>query len=203
MAAMGGALTLPLIRSVIAAKVASPVPLRNQISAFVSVISGVPALLSVEAEDTASHVVLVPVAYCAVTDRLVQVESRLTDTQAVLWRRKLTRFHEFSFTILVVSLADDTPTYETQDRTYARPYLPDACRPFVMPIVAASLRALVAHVRPWLIYRVTKSRNPPEKALRKDLFLTRTLEDEGYAVVETGSDPWDRRFWILSRALTG
>ncbi|SFL30798.1 hypothetical protein [Methylobacterium pseudosasicola] len=170
--------------------------------AFVSLISEMPDSFSIEADGDGAHVVLVPVAYCDVTDRLVQVESRLTYTQATLPRLNIASFHEFSFTILVVSLSDDAPTYETQDRTYARLYLPDGCRPLIMPIVSACLKALVAHVRPTVIYRVTKSRNPPEKALRKDVLLTRTLEDEGYAVIETGTDLWGRRFWVLSRALT-
>jgi hypothetical protein len=68
-----------------------------------------------------------------------------------------------------------------------------------MPIVCAGLRALVGRVRPPVIYRVTKSRNPPEKALRKHILLTRVLEDEGYAVIESGTDPWGRRFWVLKR----
>jgi len=169
---------------------------------FVSLILGVPTSFSVEGDGDAAHMVLVPVAYCEVTDRLDQVESRLSDMQATLPRLDITSFHEFSFTILIVSLSDDAPTFETQDRTYARPYLPDACRPLIMPIVAACLRVLVAHVRPRVIYRVTKSRNPPEKALRKDVLLTQTLEQEGYVVIETGTDLWGRRFWVLRRELT-
>jgi hypothetical protein len=90
-------------------------------------------------------------------------------------------------------------SFETQDRAYAQPYRPDPSRSLIMPIVCAGLRALVGRVRPPVIYRVTKSRNPPEKALRKHILLTRVLEDEGYAVIESGTDPWGRRFWVLKR----
>jgi hypothetical protein len=167
--------------------------------AFVSLVSEIPIDLCVEVDDDTSHVVIVPIAHCSDTDRLVQVECRLTYTQNPAAHPTLVRFHEFSFTILVVSLSGDTPTYETQDRAYAQPYLPASCRPLVMPIVCAGLRALVDRVRPPVIYRVTKSRNPPEKALRKHILVTHVLEDEGYTEIESGTDPWGRRFWVLGR----
>lgn len=138
-------------------------------------------------------------AYCADTDRLVSVESRLTYTQNTHKIPDALWFHEFSFSVIVVSLGGDSPTFETQDRTSARAYIPEGCRHLVMPIVSASLRALVNRVRPSVIYRVTKSRNPTSKALQKHVLLTDSLNDEGYRIIESGTDGWGRSFWLLKR----
>lgn len=167
--------------------------------AFAPLLTSVPQTVCIDVEGDNAHVVLVPVSMCHATERVAHVECRLTYTPNALSHPGALWFHEFSFSILIVDLSDSSPSYETQDRNQAKSYLPDVCRPLIMPIVVASLRALVGRVRPSVIYRVTKSRNPPERALRKHALLTHALQAEGYAVIQSGTDLLGRRFWLLKR----
>ncbi len=107
--------------------------------------------------------------------------------------------YEFSFSILVTTVDGTELPFETQDYRMTRPFIPDEARPYIIPSVINAAKALVEEVKPDLIYRVTKSRGQPVKALRKHELITSALEDMNYEIDEVETDPSGRRFWSMKR----
>lgn len=106
---------------------------------------------------------------------------------------------EFSFAFTVCDLDGGTLPYMTQDRYDVVRYFGELSREFVLPTVSAALVHLVDHVQPAYIFRVTKGKNLPQKAMVKHFLVTETLLGLGYHVVDTGTDPMGRLFWMLGR----
>lgn len=107
---------------------------------------------------------------------------------------------EFSFTVDVVWLDGGGDDFRTQNRQMAAPYIPDDLRPKVMDVVCEALKCLVSHANCGMVYRVTKDVAPGEKALKKHDLLTEVLENTGYSVVDEGTDPLNRRFWLMKKS---
>ena len=109
--------------------------------------------------------------------------------------------YEFSYEIVVASYDRSEETFATQDRNMARGYIPDEIRHFIVPCVQSALVELVESVAPEFIYRVTKGRQLPDKALYKHHLITDTLQQLlGYVVVDEGTDSLGRTFWLFSHA---
>lgn len=106
---------------------------------------------------------------------------------------------EFSFGFTIADLDDCDVSYFTQDRYQIEAYFEGHSREFVMPTVCACAVALVKAVGPNYIYRVTKGRELPHKALVKHFVVTDTLAELGYDIAQTGTDGMNRTFWLLSR----
>ena len=157
----------------------------------------VPEVVDVDEDDPGTYSTIVPVAVCRETDRALAVACELAFTSnhgtipASAW------FHEFSFAIAVIDRTGIELPYLVQDRTIARRYLPELVVPLVMPIVLRSLDALVARVRPIVLYRVTKARNPSGNALRKHNLVTDRLQELGYEMLQKGVDSAGRNFWAM------
>lgn len=130
------------------------------------IIFAVPEAVEVEQDDDATYSTQVTVALNHRLDRAVAVRCELVYTTnhgsipASSW------FHEFKFAIAVIDRTGIEMPFLTQDRDIARNYLPQSCVALIMPVVLRSLEALIDRVRPKILYRVTKSRNSSEKALK-------------------------------------
>lgn len=162
---------------------------------FKPIIDCVPDELEVEVEGASAYLLTIPFALCATTERVVSVDCHLDYTQnGTAW------FHEFSFEITVTDLLEPAKTFSTQDREIARAYIPEECRQLVLELVVAGLDALLRRVKPFVIYRVTKTRSPNQKSLRKHEIMTSFLESKGYWMADQGTDPWGRRFWFMRRS---
>ena len=142
---------------------------------------------------------IVAVARCDASSRVIFVECALSytahhhDDPASSW------FHEFSFSITVVSNDGSAPAFTTQDRRIAREYLPDECIPLIMPIVISSLNSLVRRVRPKALYRVAKNSYLITKSMPKHNLITNALYNLGYSMIQSGTDPMSRPFWVMKR----
>jgi hypothetical protein len=152
--------------------------------------SSVPPL-EIEDDPGGSKTIVTPIANCTQTDRITSVDCRLSPTSF-----EGVSYWEFSFEITVASLDGSEAPFSTQDRNIAYGYIPRGIRHRVMEIVCGALEALIRHVRPVRIYRVTKTINPPEKALRKHNLLTDVLQALGYRVTRCDKDRWGRIFWV-------
>ncbi len=108
-------------------------------------------------------------------------------------------FHEFVFSVLIDWPDGDHLPMETQDRSIVTHYLPAGLRAPMLDAVLQSCAVLLADVEPRWIYRVTKHRNMPAKAMRKHDRITETMLSCGYGLLNEGLDPFARRFWILER----
>jgi hypothetical protein len=165
---------------------------------FTSFLSAVPDRMPVEKDDDGDCIIVVPIASCALTDRIVSVDCRLAagcgDDPGM---------HEFSFEISVATLDSSGEAFSTQDRDIAKPYIPPDSRALVLQIVCEACRTLLAEVRPLRVYRVTKGRNPPPPALRKHHLITQTMESCGYSVTDHGTEPFGRVFWVLDLIAVG
>lgn len=161
------------------------------------IIDAVPDAVDVEGEDPGTYSTLVTVAYCPIQCRSVAVICELAYTSTDGTIPASNWFHEFSFSIAVVDRYGEEEPFYTQDRFIARPYLPEAVVPMVMPIVLRSLDALIVRVKPKILYRVTKMRNPSPKALVKHELVTNHLHELGYEMLQQGVDSFQRRFWAL------
>lgn len=73
----------------------------------------------------------------------------------------------------------------------------DPVRQLIMLCVCEAAKRLVDSGQPEVIHIVTFSPQPPKNALPKYEMITDMLESSGYEIVQTGSDPHDRRFWLL------
>ena len=162
---------------------------------YEAVLDCVPDVIEVVEETGELHSTLVPIAVCPERDRALVVQCRLAGTS-----NATARFHEFSFSILVVDRSGIEEPFETQDRDIARRYLPAGVIPLVMPIVLRSLEVLIDRVRPEILYRVTKLRDPTPAALKKHDLVTRSLMDSGYEVRREGRDRFGRGFWEMTRS---
>jgi hypothetical protein len=164
------------------------------VATFKALITEPPATLTIR-QDGADSIIVVPLARCDDTQRLVTVQTKL------LWAENGGAvFFECVFEIVVISLDDTRETFATQEREAAKPFIPDEIRPLVMDIVLRCYQRLLTHVKPGLIYRVTKESRPSEKALAKHVRLTNWLEYLGYRVLETGTDALGRTFWWMEKA---
>lgn len=153
----------------------------------------VPDDLEVE-PDNGGYVCTTPVMECCRRGTLVTLDVRLDhmpdqgeDT------------YEFSFGFTVSDIEGAGLAFYTQDRDTVRRYLDGLPHALVMPCVAAALAALIDTVQPAYIFRVTKARYLPQKALRKHTLVTDALHDLGYHEVETGTDALGRTFWLMGR----
>lgn len=149
--------------------------------------------------ECAEYFTSVAVATCDVTEKVLSIDCKLTYVFGPETPPNCPFFHEFSFAVTVGDLNEIEVAFSTQDREIARRYLPEIIVPMVMPIVLNSCSNLIERVRPPTIYRVTKTRNPPPKALQKHDLITKLIEDKGYDVQENGTDPHDRAFWLHVR----
>ena len=108
----------------------------------------------------------VPIARFGDTGRYVAIDCRLeaVDNQANIPAER--RFHDFSF-----SISSNDPGanefWETQERAIAARLIPDKTRPLIIPIVIASLKALLDETGPVPVYRVAKENGANAKMLRK------------------------------------
>jgi hypothetical protein len=138
---------------------------------------------------------IVAIAACQDRNRIVSVVCELIETDICedpCW--------EFSFSVEVFALDGCIEPFRTQDRQIAAGYIPEEIRARIMDIVCHGLMALVERANCDLVYRVTKDREPTENSLKKHHLLTETLVNAGYSVLEEGTDPFNRRFWIMRRA---
>jgi hypothetical protein len=161
---------------------------------FRSILDEVDCAIDIAEEPDGSKSATIPIACCAETGRITTIDCKLSPTFD-----NIGHFWEFSFAISVTRLDDSDPPFSTQDRNMALPYIPYDARPRIMEVVCAALRAFVGQIKPDRIYRVTKARNPPPKALRKHHLLTDVLIGCGYYVTQTGTDPWGRTFWLCEK----
>lgn len=107
--------------------------------------------------------------------------------------------YEFSFSFVIADIEGFADPFITQNRVMVREYLNDMSVDAVMPTVCAAIRLLVNEVHPSQIYRVTKSLNMPAKAMAKHDLITFALNDLGYYEAGSGTDPFGRTFWLMSR----
>lgn len=107
--------------------------------------------------------------------------------------------HEFAFSVLIDWPDGEYLPMETQDRTIVAHYLPAGLREPLLGAVLQSCAVLLADVKPRWVYRVTKHRNMPAKALRKHDRITEIMRSCGYGLLDEGLDAFSRRFWMLER----
>lgn len=106
---------------------------------------------------------------------------------------------EFAFAISESFNDDGELGFSTQDREIAKALIPGESKPYVMETVQNALRFLVMEVQPDAIYRVTKAGRLPVKAMAKHELLTETLQSMGYGIVDSGTDGFERRWWMMHR----
>jgi hypothetical protein len=143
-------------------------------------------------DEQEGHMVSVLVAENVATTQQAFVESMLVYVYDA-------EFWEFSFTITVIALDEGSEDFTTQDRTIARGFIPSSIRKSIIGIVCTSLRLLLEIEKPARVYRVTKGRNLPKKAMRKHHLITAVLVQSGYHIEEAGTDEFRRTFWLLAR----
>ncbi|MDF1721945.1 MAG: hypothetical protein P1U65_14835 [Minwuia sp.] len=107
--------------------------------------------------------------------------------------------HEFAFSIIVDQSDAELPSFETQDRKSLLRFLPPEFRQPLLDTVLVCVRHLIADVAPIRIFRVTKTRNMPSKAMRKHDLITSVMQSNGYTVIDDGLDRAGRRYWMLQR----
>lgn len=147
--------------------------------------------------DECNYSSTVPFAFCEETDRLISIDCSLSYTTNAYGKPLTPWFHEFEFKITISDLNDLT-SHSTQDRNVVRRYLPPDSIPFVMPVVLESCRTLIQRVRPRVLFRVTKMRGPNAGAMAKHNLITELLREMGYSIFETGTDPFQRPFWVMA-----
>ncbi|MEH2547124.1 hypothetical protein V1283_003769 [Bradyrhizobium sp. AZCC 2262] len=160
---------------------------------FASILKVAPYDIEVDIID-GCPAVTVNIAECPDRNKIVSVVCELAQTNICAepcW--------EFSFSIDVFALDGCIEPFRTHDRQMAAPYIPAEIRGKIMDVVCHGLLALIEHANCGLIYRVTKDRDPTENSLKKHHLLTETLENAGYSVLDEGTDPFDRRFWLMQR----
>jgi hypothetical protein len=145
-------------------------------------------------DDAEGHWVETLLAYDSGDARAVYLRSALAPMPEAAMR-----CFEFTFDIYVVSGSADREPFGVQDGRQSRPFLPAAIRPLVLEYVLDGLEMLIDDVGPKAIYRVTKSSELPEKAMKKHDLITERLARLGYAVTETGADPAYRTYWLMGR----
>jgi hypothetical protein len=162
---------------------------------FTSILRGPPYVDSVEdSADGNGFRVTIPISHCNDSNRRTYILCDLieiTISGEIYW--------EFSFAVFVASLDESYETFQTQDREIARPFIPREARRFAMDAVCEALSALTAHVNPRKLYWVTKDRDPDQWALARHFRMRKTLKNQGYAVIEDGTDSFNRRFLTMAR----
>lgn len=106
---------------------------------------------------------------------------------------------EFSFGFTIDDWDGGELTHSTQDRFEVERYFNGHSTEFVLHTVCAALALLVESVQPDYIFRVTKGVKLPQKALTKHLLVTDVLLGLGFRVIDTGTDDFDRLFWLMGR----
>ena len=167
---------------------------------FLSILDKVPGEIEIEDDGQGKEYrTSVAIATCDDTERVVSVDCYLSYVFGHEPPPTCPYFHEFSFTITVADLNEIELPHIMQDRNMAREYLPQNLIPLVMPIVLNSCERLIERVRPLIIYRVTKMRNPTTEALQKHNLITNLIDAKGYDVQESGTDSHSRAFWLHVR----
>jgi len=165
---------------------------------FKPLIDSCPSVIPVDYDEgSAAYRTLVAVAECDVTQRGLFVGCELALATNNRARPTSEWFHEFSFSIIIQSHDGADLPFVTQDRERARPYILRDQLDLIMPIVLGSLAALLRRVKPMMIFRVTKKPIPVRKAMIKHDLVTDFLFENGYSVLESGSDAFWRPFWLM------
>src|SRR5437763_1464014 len=129
---------------------------------FCSILKPAPYDLEIQVGENDGLMIAVPIARDRFGTRIVSVVSELAEAEI-----DGTAHWEFSFSIDVYSMDDSFEPFRTQDRQIAATFVPNSIRSEVVDVVCQSLKLLTSHIKPALIYWVTKDRDPPEKALKK------------------------------------
>ena len=170
------------------------------VAMFKPLIDSCPSSIPVDYdENAAAYRTLVAVAECDVTQRSLFVGCELALATNNRARPSSEWFHEFSFSIIIQSHDGADLPFVTQDRERARPYIPTEQLDLIMPIVLGSLAALLRRVQPMMIFRVTKKPVIVRKAMIKHDLVTGFLFENGYSVLESGSDAFGRPFWLMAK----
>ena len=153
----------------------------------------VPEAFDIE-RDGDGFVCSIPVCECTGGDQIVSLDCRLdrmpeADPETF----------EFSFSFVVASIETAELPCSTQDRYDVRRYFDGQSIELMLPTVCAALTALVDEVQPAYIYRVTKGRNLPQKALVKHKAITDVLYSAGYGELDSGTDSYGRMFLLMAR----
>lgn len=146
-----------------------------------------------EALEENANYVQYRIAYCPESDRdlllnCVMIAYRDGDGVPI---------HEFKFEFAVVSNDGAYESFRTMERDRAARFIPASIRSQIMDSVETGLAMLVEAIRPKRLFRVTKSRNTPEKALAKHHRLTRLLHRCGYRIYDAGIDVFGRNYWDM------
>ena len=104
--------------------------------------------------------------------------------------------YDLQFLIVVEQPGQETA--QIYCRFEAEQYV-DPVRSLIMLCVCEASEQLVRAVQPDVIHIVTFAQRPPPISLPKYGLITDMLENLGFEIVQTGSDPHDRRFWLLVR----
>lgn len=106
-------------------------------------------------------------------------------------------YFEFSYEIAIVDQIDPNRSFATQDRFEVRRLISDQLAQSLRASVIDACRVLFEEVRPTLVYRVTKARKPPARALEKHHEITDLLSTMGYTVILQGYDVFGRYHWLM------
>lgn len=105
---------------------------------------------------------------------------------------------EFTFPIVVSPIdSSGEPPFEMYDPREARPYIPDECRPLVIPTVCQALQTLVHSEKPQMVYFSTFAPDLKGRVLRKYCELIVALNAMDYDLEDHGTDSLGREFWLL------
>jgi hypothetical protein len=144
--------------------------------------------------DGSGFVCTVPALQCDIDSRYVTLDVRLDSMPD----HDQDTF-ELSFGFTVADLEEGFGPYVTQDRHEVRRYFGAHTTVHVMPTVCEAVRALIDVVQPYAIFRVTKGRRLPQKAMAKHLAISEVLTDLGYEVQDSGVDGLGRLYWLYAR----
>ncbi len=156
-------------------------------------LDSIPDDFDVESDDE-GYVVTIPACQSDCGGIFTTLDCRLSEMSG-----QAPDCYEFSFGFTVSDLDGGAVAYFTQDRFEVERYFDGNTRDYVIPTVCEALCALVDAVQPAYIFRVTKGRNLPQRALAKHFLVTETLLGLGYHEVDTGTDHFDRLFWLMAQ----
>lgn len=159
----------------------------------VLLIDCVPDCLDVDSDED-GFVVTVPVLEGVGGHKIMTLDVRLSPMPSMG-----ADTFEFTYGFTITDLDEAELSYFTQDRYEVERYFEGHSRQHVLPTVCACLEELVDHVQPGFIYRVTKGRDLPQKAIEKYFLVTDTLLGLGFAELQTGTDGFNRTFWVMGR----
>ncbi len=144
--------------------------------------------------DGVGFVCTIPALQCDIESRFVTLDVRLDampDYDPDVF--------EFTFGFTVADLEDAFAPYVTQDRHEVKRYFGDHTTEHVMPTVCEAARALIDVVQPRAIFRVTKGRRLPQKAMAKHELVDEVLSEFGYEVADSGTDGFGRSYKLWAR----